>query len=164
MEDGGFDVVALVLLLLLRDVAQPHRLQLFRQEVAPLVFGSVARIWNAESSAPRQLCLIRFSGSCAGDSDRTSLALVQQVCALASLYAGEHSVDRKGAVVGTLIGSVAEDGVHFCPRRFPALCDGLLIKGIVSSSGPFHLNTVLPILDVTSAKNRLNQAFGSSTS
>ena len=60
LEDGGLDVVSFVLLLLgnvFHQLSGAHRFHLLGQEVPPLVLGPLARIGNAERSAPCPLGL-----------------------------------------------------------------------------------------------------------
>lgn len=144
LEDGGLDVVPFVLLLLgnvFHHLSGAHRFQLLGQEVAPLVLRPVARIGNAERTAPCPLGLMDLPGPRVGDPDRIAAALIQQVAGLAALDAGEHAVDRKRPVVGILVGPVAVDGLNGRAGRCLALGYGLLVEGVVSSRGTLHLYT-----------------------
>ena len=143
LEDGGFDVVPFVLLFLgdvLHQLSGAHRFQLLGEEVPPLVLGSVARIRYAERSASGPLGLIDLPGPRVGDSDRITVALVQQVTGLSSLNAGEHTVHFKRPVVGILVGPVAVDRVHPGPGSGLALGDGIFVEGVVRGRGALHLH------------------------
>lgn len=130
-------------LLGLRDVVHPfpgpHRFQLLRQEVPPLVLGAVSRIGYAERSASGPLGFIDFAGPCVSNSDRISITLVQCVFAMMPLNTGEHPIHIKRPVVGALVGPVAIDHVHLRAGSGLALGNGSFVEGVVRSRGPFHL-------------------------
>ena len=143
LEDGGFDIVPFVFLLLgdvFHQLPRTHRLQLLGQEVPLLVPGSVARIRDAERSASGPLGLIDLTGPRVSDSDRIAVTFIQQVAGLAALDAGEYPADRKRPIVGVLVGPVAVHRLHLRASGRFALGNGIFVESIVRSRGPLHLH------------------------
>ena len=119
LEDGGLDIVPLVLLFRVdvpHQLSRSHRFQLLRQEVPPLVLKPVSRVGNAKRPSLRPLGFIYLSGPRICYSDRVAVALVQPVAGLAALDAGEHAVER-GACRAAAGGKAPE--VRTGPKSLP---------------------------------------------